>query len=394
MKNNQNLNILPLPEIQTIALNIMVFAGSINETTQNNGISHLLEHLIVTQLRESNKKNWITSYYVDQLNATTLKDRTEYSTVLTNTDENKLIEVIEAITNFKIPSLEIFENEKEVIKEELQEDEEGQEHLLYVKEEDWLYKNTPLSFAVGGTVKSVKNLTLKQLKDYYYNYYIKDRITISVVGNISKSLQLKLQNIKFNRSKANLPSTEFHYKNGEEYLLLQNKKQQVNRNDNWFMKINNFEEVIKFEFFIAIVNYYLYYLLRDKGICYYFQASSNIYIDHVEAVFNSTFDKSKMNAYKKEVFSFLNDPAKFITNSDLNEYKNDSIQETKIDTADINLLAHRLSWYKQNFDVVYDVKVVENIISNITIKDIVNFIEQLQMSKPGKVLVRGSIKNI
>jgi hypothetical protein len=80
---------------QVIGFNVLIRGGSNYETKQNNGISHLLEHLIVKKIQQVD--GWVRPYYIDQLVGVTYKDRIEFEGRILATDKDQLEDIVKTI---------------------------------------------------------------------------------------------------------------------------------------------------------------------------------------------------------------------------------------------------------------------------------------------------------
>lgn len=388
-KSNSNINHLPAKRLDQITLNIVVRVGSRNETSQNNGVSHLLEHLIIKKLLDVD--GWVRPYFLDSLYGTTHKNRTEYECTLLVDDLQKLAEVIAGITNFSAPTKKEFEAEKQVLIEELLQDEEDEDYSFDRQEESWLYGDNSLGLPIGGTSESIRKLTMPQVKLHHQEFYKSGNITVSVCGDVrSDELQELRQYLPAINSADHFESLVFKPSKKADRLLLNDNKQQVSYSETWFSNLNNFEQLVRFEFCISLLNYYLFYRLRESGLCYSSEVDSHIYPDFVEANIRSWTNGNKLPALRGSIVEVLQDVGGAISEADLGTFRVEYGKSKRLEDAE--LTAHNLSWYKAFFGEDYSQERVLKIVEQVTMKEIASIIRNFSMHKPGKVVLQGSKK--
>lgn len=78
--NGLRLVVKTMPGLYTVSLGILVNTGSINETAENNGISHYIEHMLFkgTEKRSAFEISDSTERLGSQINAYTAKENTCY----------------------------------------------------------------------------------------------------------------------------------------------------------------------------------------------------------------------------------------------------------------------------------------------------------------------------
>ncbi len=176
-----------LENISTCSVGVFVKTGSSDENEDEEGISHVLEHMIFKGTPERNylQISEDIDYLGANINAHTTKEETVfYINALTEFLEKSVDILFDIVTNSSIDSNEL-EKEKDVIIEEIK-----------------MYKDTPddLVFELNygeciegeygkpiiGTEESVKSFSSEMIKRYYRERYTKDNIIIVISGNFSK----------------------------------------------------------------------------------------------------------------------------------------------------------------------------------------------------------------
>lgn len=186
-----------------------VKTGSINETDQNNGISHFLEHLMFkgTHKHKAGEFDRILEAKGAIVNAATWKDYTFYYVTLPKGENNKdFYEAIELhadmMLNPVIPEHEIGEafdiNDKNV--KDKRERHVVIEEIRMRKDQPWtkvynacnagMYTNHPYRRDVIGTPEIISQVSQKEIMEYYKNFYTPENITTIIVGDFDNQVVL------------------------------------------------------------------------------------------------------------------------------------------------------------------------------------------------------------
>lgn len=177
-----------VPYVRTMACGLWVKQGSKHESAVNNGISHLLEHMMLNIENHFNPKfqrliGEISSEGV-VYNASTTKESTAYYfTGLSNTTE-KCLEALSAIVkdNKTFPE-DLFENEKKVV---LQEATSYYSSFNQIKERTTqaLWGCHGVGNIIVGSLNVVKEATLKDLEKLIEETYTPENAVLVVVGGV------------------------------------------------------------------------------------------------------------------------------------------------------------------------------------------------------------------
>lgn len=205
LKNNMRLILIPSHQSQAVAVGIFIQAGTYQETENNNGVAHFLEHMLFqgTKNRSSEKIAQQLDQVGAQYNAATSYEFTYYY-INGHKDNVKLfIDIL-----FDIYQNPVFENkkiksEKKVVLEELYMYDNVPRSKLQQLIHQKLFAHTPLHFNIAGTEESVKSLTKQDLMDFRSTYYTPQHTVCVVSGNfkihkIQKLLEKKMNQIKIN----------------------------------------------------------------------------------------------------------------------------------------------------------------------------------------------------
>lgn len=193
-----------LPYLRSSSFGIWVKAGSANEDDSNNGIAHIIEHMLFkgTKSRSAKQIADEMAKIGGNMNAFTSKECTSY--YATTLSEHLPI-AIDIISDMMINSLiddKALKKEKGVIIEEIDMYDDSPEDLVHEMLQQRVWKDHPLGYMISGTKKVVRQVTSNQIRDFMDTYYVGENIIISVAGNFCESQILKLLEEKFGLIKA------------------------------------------------------------------------------------------------------------------------------------------------------------------------------------------------
>lgn len=175
-----------------VIIKINLLVGSQNETPENNGISHFLEHMIWQGSKDYTAEG-LRKDLKDMdanFNASTTFKRTAHYVAGPRRHYEKLLKILlDAIQNPLFDPKEI-ERERTVILDEYKRRLDDSSFILQKSVFKTLFDNHPLSLMIIGTEENIKNITREQLIDYYNKYYVSNNMIISVSGNLEHPEEL------------------------------------------------------------------------------------------------------------------------------------------------------------------------------------------------------------
>ena len=177
-----------LESISTCSVGVFVKTGSRDESDTEEGISHVLEHMIFkgTPTRNYFEISEEIDYLGANVNAHTTKEETVfYINALTQFLGKSVDILFDIVTNSTIDEKEL-EKEKDVIVEEIKMYKDSPDDLVFeMNYADSI--NGQYSKPIIGTQESVKGFTADEIRKYYKERYTKDNILIVVSGNFDKN---------------------------------------------------------------------------------------------------------------------------------------------------------------------------------------------------------------
>lgn len=191
--NNFNFVHLNVPKSDVVSFQVWVKCGSAYENSKQYGLSHFIEHLVF----KGNKKYKVGEIaekiesYGGELNAFTGK---EYTCYYCDVPKERALESFEVMFNMVFsPSFLIkdINDEREVILEEIRRYKDIPTSVLFEKYMDKHFEGHPYSKPILGSEKIIKNVSKKEILDYYKKFYSPANTCLIVSGDISYEKSLK-----------------------------------------------------------------------------------------------------------------------------------------------------------------------------------------------------------
>ncbi|KHD87772.1 MAG: zinc proteinase [Bdellovibrio sp. ArHS] len=172
------------PGSRAVSISIWVLTGTRDESPENAGISHLLEHLVFkgTKTRSAYQIAKSLEALGGDLNAYTTREYTCYhALVLKDHWETALDVLSDLVSNMHLNKKE-FDLEKGVILQEIAMSEDSHEEVIYDVFYEQVYGKNPLARPILGTPKSIATMKQNQVMDYYKKNYTGRNIIVSAAG--------------------------------------------------------------------------------------------------------------------------------------------------------------------------------------------------------------------
>ncbi|MDW7675869.1 MAG: pitrilysin family protein, partial [Bacillota bacterium] len=175
-----------IPYVRSVALGIWVGVGSRDETEEEHGISHFLEHLMFkgTEKRTAKEIAEALDTVGGQLNAFTTKEYTCYYAKVLDENIDLAIDVLsDMFFNSKFAEKDI-EKEKKVVLEEIKMYEDSPDELVHDLFATNVWAKHTLGKPILGTADSVAGLNQGKVRNFYKKHYTTPNIVIAVAGKI------------------------------------------------------------------------------------------------------------------------------------------------------------------------------------------------------------------
>ena len=173
-------------DTQISSINVGIKVGSLNESKDEKGISHFIEHMMFkgTTKRGFEKLNDDLESLGGEYNAYTDYSITVYSISCLEEELGNAIELLGDMVTNSVFLKEEIEKERGVILAEMKASMDSVEDLSFKRVNEIAFEKSCLRYDVAGTEKNVKKFTRKDLISYYEKHYIPNNTLITMVSSL------------------------------------------------------------------------------------------------------------------------------------------------------------------------------------------------------------------
>jgi zinc protease len=177
-----------------IASLVYVNAGSACEQRWNNGVSHLLEHLLFdgTARRSREDINEGIKDLGGYINAFTRELYTAFILLVPAEHIGEGLSLQEDMLFHSLIPVEELEKERKVVIEEIRKDDASPNSLAEVLHREKLFTGTPYALPVIGLPNVISTITRDEVLDYYTTHYVPNNMMVLVLGDFEEDAMLAL----------------------------------------------------------------------------------------------------------------------------------------------------------------------------------------------------------
>lgn len=195
LKNGLTILTEEIPAMRSVAMGILVGAGSSNEANSESGISHFIEHMLFkgTAKRSAFEIAHALDSVGGKMNAYTSKEYTVYYAVVLDKHIDVAMDVLIDMLLNSIFDLEAMIPEKKVVLEEINMYEDTPDELIHDFFTEKILQSHTLGKPIIGSKETVSAITRENILDYMKKWYCPENTIVSLAGAIPKDLldQLK-----------------------------------------------------------------------------------------------------------------------------------------------------------------------------------------------------------
>ncbi len=214
-----------MPDIKTVAMNLIVTVGSRFETESENGISHFLEHMAFkgTKTRTARAIAEEFDSIGGQFNAYTSKERTVYYAKVLSENTSIALDIIADIIQNSRYTEEDIKKEYEVICQEIAQTLDSPDDLAFENLYDVAYKDQSFGRSILGTAENIATFTTDSFRSYVDAHYHSENMFLSVAGDVDHDEIVKMATKMFDvKRQTSLISTPAKYNGGNSIVAKPN----------------------------------------------------------------------------------------------------------------------------------------------------------------------------
>ncbi|WP_276352449.1 M16 family metallopeptidase [Cohnella caldifontis] len=190
LKNGLRVLIEPIPACRSVSFGIWVKTGSRNETPEENGISHFIEHMLFKGTDRHSAKDIADRFdgIGGNVNAFTAKEYTCYYAKVLDQHLPIAVDVLaDMFFHSQLADTELAK-EKNVILEEIAMYEDTPDDTVHDLASRAAFGDHPLAYSILGTAERLEAMGAQDLRAYMGRKYRADNTVISIAGNVGEEV--------------------------------------------------------------------------------------------------------------------------------------------------------------------------------------------------------------
>jgi len=183
-----------MPNVRSVSVGIWIGTGSREESPQDTGISHFIEHMVFKGTKNRSAEQIARS--VDSigggLDAFTSKELVSYNVKVLDEHLPEAFDVVADLVRNPLFQEADIEKEKGVILEELKMEVDNPEYLIHEIFSSNFWKGHALGRPILGTKQTIRAFDRDKVEKYYQQFYTPSNILITAAGNLDHRKLVKL----------------------------------------------------------------------------------------------------------------------------------------------------------------------------------------------------------
>ncbi len=392
-----------MQDVQTVSVELCVKTGSLNENSENNGISHFLEHMAFkgtekrTAFQIAHEIDMIGSY----INAYTSKDVTCYYIKSIDKYIEKDLDILSDIIQNSIFDKKELEVERGVILQELAASLDSPEDLNYNNFMENAFKDSAIGRTVLGPKENIEKISREDILKYVHENYYAENMFLSIAGKFDKVEVKSLITKYFNNLKSKKIERieeKFHFTPSisvkdkrdlkqMQYLIGFEAPSYKNQKDWYIIDILN-------TILGSGMSSRLFQEVREKrGLVYSVYSGSMSFPENGLVYIYAGLEPAKLDELNKVLKQELKRISKDISDEEMEKARNQALSDIAMSSESSKSRSARLVYSMIRYGrYISNEEVVKNI-ESVTKKEVMNIAEKLFSSKPIISILSGE-KNV
>lgn len=373
LPNGQTVVVYPIKDNPIVTIDTWIKTGSINETDENNGVAHFLEHLFFkgTKSHPTGDMDRILESKGAVVNAATSKDFTHYYITIPSEYFDTAMELhSDMLLHPQIPRKEL-EKERKVVLEEICKDENSPDHVVYDNLVSMLYTTHPYKRKVIGTKNIIETIPRDEILKFYNTWYSPANMVTVIVGDVNAEDVLAKVKQNFNGNPQKAPKVSYPK---EKPLTEQAKKVQYLPAQSGYMLIGfrgvpiSDNDSYALDVLATILgegrSSMFYQEIKDKlQLAYSISASNAGFKDDGIFYISANFTPEKLSKLENSIFDIIKQVKKDgVTAEQVNLAKNVIERNTYYERESISNIAQEIGYIMVTGS---DIKIYDDYVENI-----------------------------
>lgn len=183
-----------MPHTRSVSMGVWVNVGARDETADESGLSHFIEHMIFKGTRKRTAFQIAKQFDAigGHTNAFTTMENTCYHAKVMDTHTETMVDILSDIFLNSIFDSQEIERERPVILQEIGMVEDSPDEYVHVLTGRNFWGESPLGRSILGKPENIIRFDSETIKAFFHRLYQPDRIIISVAGNIDHTRFIEL----------------------------------------------------------------------------------------------------------------------------------------------------------------------------------------------------------
>src|SRR6516165_5463258 len=215
-----------MAHVRSVSVGFWIASGSRSETSEQNGISHFIEHMLFkgTKTRTAEDIARSVDSIGGNLDAFTSKELVCFNTKVLDQHLPLAFDVLSDLVLNPRFAEEDIEKEKGVILEEIKMDADNPDYLVHEIFSSNFWKDHPLGKPILGTRETVRRFDSEMIQDYYRQVYAPANLLVTAAGNLTHDRLVALVREHFESLPLGGPAKPDPVPNTHARIALRNKK--------------------------------------------------------------------------------------------------------------------------------------------------------------------------
>ena len=182
-----------MEHVETVSFGAYVSAGTRNETAEENGVSHFLEHMAFkgTHSRSALRIAEEIENVGGHINAYTAREQTVFYVKLLRENLNLGIDIIGDILTHSTFDAAELERERGVILQEIGQANDTPDDIVFDHFQETAFPGQPMGRPTLGTEELIRSMSRETLMSYMATHYTPDNMVIAAAGNLEHEAVLE-----------------------------------------------------------------------------------------------------------------------------------------------------------------------------------------------------------
>src|ERR1700684_2719810 len=182
-----------MAHVRSVTVGIWIGTGSREETLEETGLSHFVEHMVFKGTKNRTAEQIARS--VDSigggLDGFTSKELVSYNVKILDEHLPGAFEIVADLVRNPLFEKSDIEKEKGVILEELKMEADNPEYLIHEIFSSNFWKGSSLGRSILGTKQTIRSFDRDAVEKYYQEFYAPANIVITAAGNLKHKHMLQ-----------------------------------------------------------------------------------------------------------------------------------------------------------------------------------------------------------